>query len=374
LGLSSRTDRLNLLSVSAPPTVDSGQAEELRLEPVEDFEAIAGEWRSLAARSRNLFATPEWAATWWRHFGDGRRLLLTACRDADGRIVAILPLYLTRDRPVRIVRFLGHGAGDELGPVCDVNQPQLGAAVLRRALRERLWGWDVFLGERMSGSSPWSALLDGDPIRREANPVLYTGGRSWDDFLAEQSSNFREQMRRRERKLAREHDLCYRLSDRDSLEQDFESLLRLHRARWGEEGSVEFARARDFHRDFAAQALDCGWLRLWVMEVNGGPVAAWYGFRFQGAEYYYQAGRDPAWDRYSIGFVLLAHTMRETFNDGLDEYRLLRGGEQYKDRFANGDQGLETMIVCRGLAGRAALAAARVMPSRGKRFLAKIVG
>ena len=91
-----------------------------RFDPVADLESVRGEWTDLAARSDNVFATYEWLAAWWRHFGRDRPLLLTSVRDAAGDLVAILPLYLAARRPVRVVRFLGHGATDQLGPVCAV--------------------------------------------------------------------------------------------------------------------------------------------------------------------------------------------------------------------------------------------------------------
>ena len=56
-------------------------------------------------------------------------------------------------------------------------------------------------------------------------------------------------------------------------------------------------------------ALERGWLRLWVLEADGKAVAAWYGFRFAQIDWYYQSGRDPDWERQSVGFVLLAHTI-----------------------------------------------------------------
>jgi CelD/BcsL family acetyltransferase involved in cellulose biosynthesis len=108
-----------------------------------------------------------------------------------------------------------------------------------------------------------------------------------------------------------------------------------------------------------------GWLRLWFLEVDGEAVAALYGFRFAGIESYYQAGRDPAWNHHRVGFVLLAHAIREAAQDGVAEYRLLRGAEDYKLRFAVADPGLETVAVARGPLARAALpalAAARVAP------------
>jgi CelD/BcsL family acetyltransferase involved in cellulose biosynthesis len=45
-----------------------------------------------------------------------------------------------------------------------------------------------------------------------------------------------------------------------------------------------------------------------------------------------------------VGLVLLAHSIRAALEDGLDEYRFLRGAEPYKYRFADEDPGLETIV------------------------------
>nr|MDP8943905.1 DegT/DnrJ/EryC1/StrS family aminotransferase [Actinomycetota bacterium] len=67
---------------------------ELSLDPLDGFNAARPEWAALADEAGDIFATWEWASTWWRHFGDGgARLLLTAARDRAGRLVAVLPLY-----------------------------------------------------------------------------------------------------------------------------------------------------------------------------------------------------------------------------------------------------------------------------------------
>jgi CelD/BcsL family acetyltransferase involved in cellulose biosynthesis len=144
-------------------------------------------------------------------------------------------------------------------------------------------------------------------------------------------------------------------------------LFALHGARWGR--ASEFSGpAQQFHRDFAAQALERGWLRLWLLELDGAPAAAWYGFRFGGAESYYQAGWDPAWARGSVAAVLLVHSIREASRDGVEEYRFLQGDEGYKYRMAEEDPGLVTLVRTRGPLARAALAlgkgARRVGPAR----------
>jgi CelD/BcsL family acetyltransferase involved in cellulose biosynthesis len=56
--------------------------------------------------------------------------------------------------------------------------------------------------------------------------------------------------------------------------------------------------------------------------------------------------------------VLTAHTIKAAIEDGVDEYRFLRGGEQYKYRFATHDLGLVTVSRPRSLAGKVVIAAA----------------
>jgi CelD/BcsL family acetyltransferase involved in cellulose biosynthesis len=335
----------------------------LRLEHGPGLAELRDTWSELAERSGNLFATWEWADAWWRHYGGGRPLRLCVCRDDAGAPVAILPLYEAFRRPARVLRLIGHGAGDELGPVGRPGEPGV-AEALARAAREL--GADVLLADRLpAGRCPdprgWAAVLGGVSLLHDSSPTVDVAGATWDGYLATRSSNFRSQVRRKERKLQREHGLTYRLSDApDRLQRDLDALFALHRARWGEAGSGALEGSREaFHRDLAATALERGWLRLWLAEADERPVAAWYGFRYGGADWYYQLGRDPSWDASSVGLVLLAHTLREAIADGQREYKLLRGGEGYKDRFATSDPGLDTVAAGAGARGRLLIAAAR---------------
>jgi CelD/BcsL family acetyltransferase involved in cellulose biosynthesis len=327
---------------------------EMRLEPLDDFASVREEWNSLAEASGNVFATWEWASIWWRHFGDGHRQLAAACRDPKGTLIAILPLYVSSARSLRIARFVGEGPADQLGPVCAPHDRGRAAAALRILLSTSR-GWDVFVGEQLPGDEGWSALLGARRIDRSGSPVIRFETEDWDGFLSTLSSRFRHEIRSDERKLRREHDLRFRLAgDAASLDEDLEKLFALHAGRWP--GSAFGTRHRAFHREFAHSAFGRGWLRLWFLEIDGDPVAAWYGFRFAGVESHYQGGRDPAWARSSVGLVVLAHSIREALADGMREYRFLRGAEQHKYRFTKLDPGLETVALGRGVAGRAALA------------------
>jgi CelD/BcsL family acetyltransferase involved in cellulose biosynthesis len=331
-----------------------------KIEIIEDANAPRAEWSALAERSRNVFVTPEWADAWRAHYAPGAELRLLAVRDDAGELRALWPFYVDTRGPVRVARLAGHGPADELGPACAPEDRVLAAHGLRQALESRALGAQALLAERLAADVDWPAQLGARTLHREASPVVPIGGRSWEDYLAAQSRNFREQAGRRRRKLEREHDIQITMTgDPAALGADLDTLVALHERRWedGESDSFDGVNGA-FHRDFAAVALERGWLRLWILRANGEPVAAWHGFRFGGVDAFYQSGRNPEWDRASVGFVLMAHTVRLAFEDGMAEYRLLRGEEGYKGRWAAEDRPVDIVVAAASALARPAIAAA----------------
>lgn len=319
-------------------------------EPPPELEALRDDWSRLATASGNVFLTWEWAAAWWRHFGAGHEPIFETVR-RDGAVVAVLPLHRS-GRAVRRLRFVGAGVADQVGVVCAPEDRAAAGAELRRLLGEL--PHDLFLGDRLGGAEGWPELLGAAPVVHEASPVIEIETSDWDEFLAGRSSNFRQQARKYERRLQRDHALRYRfIEDPAGLEEALDLVFDLHTRRWGAD-TTEFQREpmRSFHRDFARTAFERGWLRIWIAELDGRPAAAWYGFRFGEADWSFQSGRDPAFESTSVGWVLTVHAVRESVRDGMREYRFLLGAEEYKSRFATADHGLDSFVVPRTVRGR----------------------
>lgn len=336
-------------------------------ELVEDpaaLEALAGDWRRLAEARGSAFLTPEWCLAWLRHYGRGARPALAVIRGADGALAGLLPLALSERRPGGgVLRFAGYNVGDRLEPVAAPG----GEGTVVRAAAGALAGlgrrWTTLVLDNVDAGAPWCGeLLRAWPRRLAAHrmreavlPYVSLEGLDWDAYLARRSRNFRSQLGRRTRALEREHDLRFRRTAEAALVAgDLERFFRLHDARWAGRGgsSSASATARAFHADFAAAALERGWLRLWFLELDGEDVAAWYGWRVGGRYAYYLAGFDPRWERASVGLVLLAHTVRSAIEEGADEYDMLLGDEPYKWRFATAERRVETVVVTRALSPR----------------------
>ena len=307
----------------------------MAIEPLGDLAAARPVWERLERATENPFATWMFAEQWWRCVGAGRKLRLSAVR-VDGQVAALLPVYEAEDT----LRLIGHGDADLLGPVCSRDV----LPVALRALRELAAGaGQRLVADELPGGS--HQMLGGEVLRRTSSPVLDIGAGGYEGVLRACSPKHRRAVRTRERRLVRAYDVHIRTADAESLTQDLETLFALHRARWGGTTSVFSGPRRAMHAELALRALERGWLRLRLLELDGRPVAATYGFRVGDAEWFYQTGRHPAAERWSVGKVLLGASIRLACDEGAARYRLLRGDQPYKLSWASRDAPVETVLL-----------------------------
>lgn len=312
---------------------------ELEVRWFADFDDRGDAWDDLAAASGDVFATRTWLGAWWRHFGRDRPLHLAALVEATDpdRVVAIVALYEAAQLPIRTLRFLGHGPSDRLGPICaPADLPRAIAAL--PAVLDEIRGWGLCIADELadvpsSAPPPGASVLGRAPMH-----VASLEGVTGDAWFAARSRQLRHQLRRGERELRSRGEVTFRTADDpDRLDRDLDSMLDLHRRHWARRpgGSRAFVGRDAFHRDVARSLLERGWLRLHLLELDGAPVAALHSFWFGGSESHYQGGRDPRFDRCSVGLLLHERAIRAAADAGAHEYRFLRGDEPYKRRLAD---------------------------------------
>lgn len=318
------------------------------------LEPLEPEWRELAVRTGNAFVTPEWFGAWWRHYGDGHEPLVCVARDLEGRLRGLLPLVAS-GASASTARFAGSGLGDLFHPVAAASDEAAVAVAAGLELRERRGVPTLVLENVVADAGWWQDLsaslgIRSRPLvhRPSVLPSANLAGRTFEEYLAARSRNLRSQVGRKRRALEREHEVRIRWTrESNEVSADVATLFRLHDSRWRARpgaSSLSGASARAFHSDFAALSHARGWLRLCFLEVDGEPVAAWYGWRLGERFAYYQAGFDPSWAGASVGFVLFAETIRAACVEGAGHYDMLLGDEPYKARFAD-----STISVCTAL-------------------------
>jgi CelD/BcsL family acetyltransferase involved in cellulose biosynthesis/aminoglycoside phosphotransferase (APT) family kinase protein len=322
------------------------------------LEATAGEWRRLAESRGNPFITPEWFFTWLRHFGAGSAPFVPVVRRPDGSFLGLMPLVASSGRRYPIVRFAGADLADYFEPVAASEDEKALAVATAGALAAKRGEWAIFVADYVADDTAFIKTLVDTPglakKRYHDHPSVFRSveltGQTWESYVASLSRNLRGQIGRKLRGLEKEHDVRFRRTvESAELVTDMNRLFALHKLRWSGRGETFLAdeRARAFHVEFAAEALERQWLRLWSLDVDGETIAAWYGWHIGDRYLYYQAGFDPAWSRHSPGLVLLAHTIRAAIDEGAREYDMLIGDERYKARFTTGVRTAETIVITR---------------------------
>jgi CelD/BcsL family acetyltransferase involved in cellulose biosynthesis len=189
-------------------------------------------------------------------------------------------------------------------------------------------------------------------------------GHTWESYLATRGSEHRYAVQRKLRKIRRDFDVRF---DRVAAEGERVDALRhlvdLRERRWRERGESDAFHTpalRAFHDEFTRRALARGWLRLYVLRLNGAAAAAFYGLRYADTFYFFQSGFDPAYARHSVGVVCMALSIEAAIAEGAHRYDMLHGTEEYKFHWANATRPLLRYVlypnrvqgaVARGLAG-----------------------
>lgn len=329
----------------------------LRVEVVRDptsFAALRGEWGHLLDESgASIFNSWEWLYPWYRHLGTSRQPYILAARDDGSKLVGLMPLCLERRRAMglklRRLAFLGetHVCGDYMDILA---VPEMHAEVVEafaRYLRHAQNEWDLLdLSDIDSQSPTLAALQRYFAVSRyvsEVRPgsacptITFERGSTFEGFL--KGSSRRENYKRRKKQLEKQPGFSLECIEHPAkLAGPFGEFLQLHALRWAEEGGsdgIEGAEVEAFHRESAALLAERGKLRLFMMRVGGRPVASLYALRQGDTFSYYQAGRDPEWQKMSVGLVMLVETFKRAIEEGAATYDFLRGEEPYKADWNN---------------------------------------
>ena len=157
---------------------------------------------------------------------------------------------------------------------------------------------------------------------------------TFDAYIQTLAKKRRGYVRRETRRLHASHAVELVQCDRaETLPAHLGCLFELHRKRWesaGQRGAfVRRPLMQQFYESFAPKALQNGWLRFYLLSVDGVPQAAQYGYVYGDTYYALQEGYDPhAGD--GIGNILRGLVFEKCIDEGLLTYDFLGGFTNHK--------------------------------------------
>ena len=329
--------------------------------PLSDALALGpGAWEAGLSPGASPFMS--WA--WHRAWADAappaevEASAVLVLRGPGGAVAGILPLRVARVPFHRVSVSAVTWAIGDLGCPDHLDvlaAPEADVDLLAAAV-ERL-SWQVMILSNLAPNASHTLRLcdaiaaRGHALRRRtlwSCPYLELND-DWDRYLASLTPTRRQTLRRKERNLLRDHAAAITDYAPDRLDEGWSHLMSLHERRWEDAGGGAFQDdgAVRLQRRFAGELAARGQLWLTTLDLDGAPAAAWYGFAWGDTVYFYQGGRDPRWERESVGLVLMGAMIRRAIERGYRRFDFLRGEDPYKRQWTNTERFTEEITIFR---------------------------
>ncbi len=318
-----------------------------------DFDKLESEWDDLltASRSDCIFLTWDWLNTWRSVTGEKAAPFVVTVRDETGLLIGAAPYYVTKLKLFNLLGFVtlrvmaDVATGSEYGDwIVHRDLEEEASTSIAIALSESKTGWDCIWMPRMAG---WTGALTRVVQASQSAGLLHHSRNSpfgYIDLPPEMklyeerfSSNRRQQMRRKRRKLmSRDGVASIRCEKPEELEWFLNALFDLHYRRWQLEGEIGSFRRKplmeDFYRRFIPIALKKDWLRLYAIVEHGVIKAIQIGYLYKNEFLQLQEGFDPDYVQ-GVGNVLRTIIIEECIKEGIEGYDFLGGMSEHKKRW-----------------------------------------
>jgi CelD/BcsL family acetyltransferase involved in cellulose biosynthesis len=298
--------------------------------------AMESEWNSLvSATSPEPFYRHEYIRSFLDNFLPNAPLKILTTRDTGGRLSAILPLVAER------------------GPICGIKVRQLASPTNVHSLRfdliadngeeaaEAFWrylaadrSWDVVrLTDVPEGGEAWqlhrAAQEAGFPVgawESQRSPYIVLPS-SYRDLMQGLRTKFKANLRRRRKRLGEKGAVTVeRLAGASLLPCHLEECFALERSGWkGRGGSAvsQSPAAHGFHSDLLRRDTFRNQLSLFLLKLDGQPIAFHYGLTCRGVYSLVMTSYDESFKDLSPGHLLTEEVLKDCIARGLREFDFL---------------------------------------------------
>jgi CelD/BcsL family acetyltransferase involved in cellulose biosynthesis len=301
------------------------------VEVYEDIGALAFEWQALCEEvGTSPFLRPDWIAAWWRSFGHGDLELFALRRGR--RVAAVLPLYRR---------------GSSLRSTTNAHTPEFGAVaadeIAARAIAEAVFArsprrLELAFLDAERGLTHWRAAAESAGYRVVQQTITRSPyleiGTDWAAYERSLPSGVRSKIKRGARRLRALGELRFEVEDGSRhLDRLLAEGFRVEASGWKQRQGTAIEskpETAQFYRDVAQSAAERGRLRLAFLRLDGTALAFSLGLEESNAYYVLKSGYDPAYSKYSPGFILRYELVARAFAEQLVRYEFLGADEPWK--------------------------------------------
>lgn len=295
-------------------------------------------WNSLLESSLendNVFLRHEWFDVWWQAFGAEKKMLILLYY-RNQKILGIAPLMSFRDSykriPYKRLGFIEDPNAPSMNFIVKQGEGQKAIQAFLEYLQHKKEKWHVSVLTKIPKSTPTIAICRSLFDTRSIKYIVRNGQNSpyipinsdWETFLKTTSAKFRKQLRNKINKLYKagevKFDVCRDVGiNREHLNDALSVSSRSWKHQEGTSMTSTHQREKFFEL-LSNVASKNGWLRIWLLKLNGKSIATEYHLEYKGKTHAMRGDFDESYASISPGSILEAHIIEQCFKNGVLEY------------------------------------------------------
>lgn len=290
------------------------------------------------AEKDSVFCSRQWFENLTDHITNQKQQLLLACvtedNSTDTKVLTILPL-LTNENKEWTSFCHTYSSLYSILLSSDLNKPKQQQVLKCLSLGLKQLSFEYLsLAPIAKNDFKIQALQDAmtdngflvTPQFHSYNWFHQTNKQSYLEYMAERPSNVSNTIKRKQRKLKREHQIEIQLHRKDDLSQAIKDYHTLYENSW--KANEQYITLVE---DFVFEVTKSGWPRLAILSIDGKPVAAHLWFVVKGKASIFRLVYDENWKQFSPGSVLMSHLISHVMDiDKVTEIDFLNGNDSYK--------------------------------------------
>ena len=328
-----------------------------------DFEAIRADWDRLWQQMQApVYLHWQWIAAVFTAYGDDRSHCHVVVKD-DDRVVGILPASIQHGSLIAA----GAPRSDMSGILCETNMAAMivGPALSRLLNGDVAWNTATFdlisqdglLTKTVSNCDARTLGQIGNPLvtYRAIAPFLSLFGDK-DEMI--RKCAWKKTPRRQRNRLAKQGTLVAKVDNSvEEMHQLAPEFIDFHvkrRASCGDESFLADADGRRFLSEIIDRLGTEGLFSIDLLTCGEANVAMCLSFRAHGTCFYYAPTFNDEWSSFTPGNVLLGYLIEDAIQRDFHTFDFGQGDEEYKSRFATGEDHLYALhLFRRGIAPQA---------------------
>ena len=331
----------------------------VRVSDYAGFLELRNGWNELAA-DNSLFLRHEWFDAAWQWRGrDNTSRLAILCVFRGPLLVGILPLVACIEASarmaLRVLEFLTVPDNQSCDIIAAEPDYKVVADALAAELAARSGEWDLlrlsYLPKNALASDEFARALAAKGIRYRtsadrANPFIPLD-RNWDDFYSTRSRRLKKACNLNANRLKKAGEVRIDwvqpgVASAADAAQSLETAIDISAHSWKRStgNSLNNPGPQAFIRRLTELALPQGWLSLWLLTLDGKPMAMEYQIVFARRVHALRADFVDGHDEISPGSHLNRFQLEQLFGRGLNRYLMGPGNNSYKKHWTEKSESL----------------------------------